>query len=144
MPILHGSSNSSSSPTSPTPPPSPPTTQTCAIITSGTVESLGVNHYLYYIFSAPSSAISTSLTGSYTSNNNVEVGILTSVEYGAFSQNPSTISNGCYYSGNNGGSTINFTPLVGTTYYLVIYDANFITSDTITIVNTVCLTYTTT
>ena len=95
------------------------------------------------MFSVPSGAVAVSLSGSYSSNNNVEVGVMTATQYGAFTQNSAVISSGCWYSGDNGGATINFIPYSGISYYLVIYDANIITSDTITVVNSITVTYTT-
>lgn len=119
-----------------------PTTQSNTLLSSGTVESLSPGYYYYVNFTLPSGSYSISLSGSYTSNNNVEVGVLTATQFGAFTQNPSSISSAGWYSGDNDGATISFTPSPGTSYSLVIYDANVFTSDTVTVVNAVTLTYT--
>lgn len=137
-PLLNNIGSSGSSSPGPT-----PISQSNTLLSSGTVESLNPGHYYFITFSAPSGASAVSLSGSYSSNNNVEVGVMTATQYGAFTQNSAVISSGCWYSGDNGGTTINFIPYSGTSYYLVIYDANIITSDTITVVNSITVTYTT-
>ena len=145
-PLLNniGSTGSSSGSSSGGSPPGPtPISQSITLLSSGTVESLNPGHFYCITFSAPSGASAVSLSGSYSSNNNVEVGVMTATQYGAFTQNSAVISSGCWYSGDNGGTTINFIPYSGTSYYLVIYDANIITSDTITVVNSITVTYTT-
>jgi hypothetical protein len=81
------------------------------IIASGNIESMNAGYYDYINFTIPSGAYSVSLTGSYTSNNNVEVGVLSSTQYGAFTQNPSTITSADWFSGDTQGTTINFFPL---------------------------------
>ncbi len=125
-------------------PPSPSSvTYTETLLQSGTVQSLGAGQWIYLEFNVPSNSTYAYMGGSYTSNNNVEVGILTSTEYGAFTQNHATISNGVYYSGDNGGATLSGFLVTGN-YYLVIYDGNFITSDTVSIVNTLQVTITAT
>lgn len=120
-----------------------PTTNSLTVLSSGTVQSLNSGYYYYINFTVPTGAYSISLSGSYISNNNVEVGVLTSIQFGAFTQNPSTITSASWYSGDSGGATINFTPSSGTSYSLVIYDGNIFTSDTVTIANTIVLDYTT-
>lgn len=135
-PLLLGATTSSPTSSSSTP-------QSHTVISSGTVESLNAGYYYYINFTVPTSAYSISITGSYSSNNNVEVGILSSTQFGAFTQNPSTITSANWYSGDNQGATINFSPTSGHTYSIVIYDGNIITSDTVTIVNAFTLTYTT-
>lgn len=119
------------------------TPQSDTLLSSGTVQSLNAGQYYYINFTVPSGATSISLSGSYTSNNHVEVGVLTNTQFGAFTQNPSTITSAKWYSGNNDGATIRFTPSSGASYSLVIYDGNILTSDTVTIDNTVVLDYTT-
>lgn len=133
-PLLSSGGNGGSSSSTP---------QTTTVITSGTVESVNAGYYDYINFTVPTGAYSVSLTGSYTSNNNVEVGVLSSTQYGAFTQNPPTITSADWYSGDNQGATISFSPSAGHTYTIVIYDANTLTSDTVSIVNAVSLTYTT-
>ncbi len=131
-PLLNNSGNST------------PTPQSQTLVSFGTVQSLNAGHYIYYTFTVPSGAYSIYLSGSYSSNNNVKVGVLTNTQFGAFTQNPSTISSASWYSGNNGGATISFYPSSGTSYSIVIYDANFFTSDTVTVANSFTLSYTTT
>lgn len=143
LPSLLDHSNTVTSTSPPPSPPPSPSPQSIILLSSGTVESLNAGYWIYVNFSVPANAYSIFLNGSYTSNNHVEVGVLTSYQYGAFTQNPSTISNAGYYSGNNDGATIYFIPSSGTSYTLVIYDGNFITADTVTIVNAITLTYTT-
>lgn len=137
-PLLNNIGSSGSSPSGTTPIP-----QSITLQSPGTVESLNPGNYYSIMFTVPSGASTVSLSGSYSSNNNVEVGVMTATQYGAFTQNTEVISNGCWYSGNNDGATINFIPHSGTSYYFVIYDANIITSDTITVVNSITVTYTT-
>ena len=134
-PLLYNSISSS-------PPSPPPTPQTSTLVSSGTVESLSPGYYYYVNFTLPSGAYSIALSGSYTSNNNVEAGVLTATQFGAFTQSSSTISSAGWYSGDNDGATISFTPSPGTSYSLVIYDANIFTSDTVTVVNSITLAYT--
>ena len=133
-PLLNSGGNGGSSSSTP---------QTTTVISSGTVESVNAGYYDYINFTVPSGAYSVSLTGSYTSNNNVEVGVLSSTQYGAFTQNPSTVTSADWYSGDNQGATINFSPPAGHSYTIVIYDANLFTSDTVSVVNAISLTYTT-
>lgn len=143
--IINNQTNTPSNSPSPTPPPAPTTTShTDTMYTSGAVESLTPSMYYYSNFTLPSNAANISLTGSYTSNNNIEVGVLSSTQFGAFTQNQATITSADWYSGNNQGTTINFAPTAGHSYTLVLYDANLLTSDTFTVVNAIVLTYTTT
>ena len=80
-------------------------------------------------------------SGSYTSSADVEVAVLTPTEFGAFTQNPSAISNGQYFSGDNQGTTIDVSLNSGGSYTLVIYNANIFTPDTVTIANSITLGY---
>ena len=116
------------------------TTQSNTLLSSGTVEPLSPSDY-YVNFTLPSESYSISLSESYTSNNNEEIGVLTATQFGAFTQNPFSISSAVWYSGDNDDPTISFIPSPGTSYSLVIYNANAFTSDTVTVVKAVNLTY---
>ena len=103
---------------------------------SGYVFSLSPGYYYYIKFTTPSDATDIFINGSYVSNNNVEVLILTPVEFGAFTQNPGgVISSGDYvwYSGDNTGATLNATLAPGQTYYLVFFNDNLMSNATDTI-----------
>ncbi len=121
-----------------------PTSHSSTLLSSGTIKSVGPDKYYCVNFTAPTGAYSISISGSYTSNNNIEVGVLTARQLGAFTQNESTIADARWYSGNNVGSTISLVLFSsGTPYYLVIYNGNSSTSDTVTIDNAIALDYTT-
>ncbi|MGC8618877.1 MAG: hypothetical protein ACP5UZ_09160, partial [Thermoplasmata archaeon] len=65
---------------------------------------------------------------------------LTPTQFGQFTQNPG--GNGYVWtSGDNQGTTISASLSPGQ-YSLVFYNSNIITSDTITIVNSIVLNYT--
>ena len=106
------------------------------LLPSGYVLSLSPGDYYSVEFTTPSYATDIFINGSYVSNHNVEVLILTPVEFGAFTQNPGGVINSgdyVWYSGDNAGATIYTTLAPGQTYYLVFYDGNIISSDTITV-----------
>lgn len=112
------------------------------ILPSSYVFSLSAGQYLYMNFTVPSYATNAYVNGSYTSTNGVAVLILTPVEFGAFTQNQwNVINSGDYvwYSGYNGGATIDASLVPGQTYYLVFYDGNLIHSDTITVISPITL-----
>jgi hypothetical protein len=112
------------------------------LASSNYIFSLSPGNYWDEYFTVPNYATNTYINGSYISNNNVEVLILTPVEYGAFTQNPSNVINSgdyVWYSGSNEGETIDISLVPGQTYYLVFYNPNtgFLgigaSSDTVTI-----------
>lgn len=120
------------------------------LFSSGYVFNISPGYYIYENFTVPSYASDTFLNGSYFSNNNVEVLVLTPVQFGAFTQNPSgVISSGDYiwYSGSNTGVTIGHVALTpGQTYYIVFYNPNTGTafgfgakSDTVVIETTIAV-----
>jgi len=111
------------------------------LISSGQVFSINNRNYIAINFSIPQSAYSINITGSYVSNGKVAVAILTPTQYGAFTQNTSSMSLSDYYYGYNEGSTIN-SQLSPGQYSLVFYDPGIITQDTITVINPIIVRYT--
>ncbi len=111
------------------------------LFSSGQVFSLNASQYESFNFIIPQGAYFINVTGSYTSQGKIEVAILTPTQYGAFTQNPSSISSSQYYYGDTHGSTINAQLLPGQ-YILVFYDPGIFTQDTITIVNPIIAYYT--
>jgi len=122
------------------PPPSPQI-YTITLYSSGQVFSINQQYYEGVNFSIPQGAYSINITGSYTSQGKIEVAILTPTQYGAFTQNPSSITSSQYYYGDTQGATIN-TFLTPGQYYLVFYDPGIITQDTVTIINPIVIKYT--
>jgi len=123
----------------PTPP--PPQIYATTLLSSGQVFSLNPQYYEGVNFSIPQGAYSINITGSYTSQGKVEVAILTPTQYGAFTQNPSSIISSQYYYGDTQGATINAFLTAGQ-YYLVFYDPGIITQDTVTVINPIVVKYT--
>ena len=111
------------------------------VASQGAVFSINPGSSHGYNFTIPNGSYSISLSGSYTSQGKVEVAILTPAQYGAFTQNPSSIDSSQYYYGDTGGSTIDASLSPGQ-YTLVFYDPGIITQDTVTVVNPITLTYT--
>jgi len=123
-------------------PPSPlPQVYTNTLFSNGQVFSINPGYYEVVNFSIPQGAYSINITGSYTSQGKVEVAILTPAQYGAFTQNPSSITSSQYYYGYSQGATIN-TVLTAGQYSLVFYDPGIITQDTITVINPIIARYT--
>lgn len=118
-----------------------PQVHTITVSSQGTVFSVNPGSSYGYNFTVPEGAYSISLTGSYSSQGKIEVAILTPAQYGAFTQNPSSISSSQYYYGDTGGATVD-TSLSAGQYTLVFYDPGVFTQDTVTIVNPMTLTYT--
>lgn len=118
-----------------------PQVYTIIVAPQGTVFSINPGSSYGYNFTVPSGAYSISLSGSYTSQGKVEVAILTPAQYGAFTQNPSSIASSQYYYGDTGGATIDASLSAGQ-YTLVFYDPGVFTQDTVSIVNPIILTYT--
>ena len=122
-----------------------PVVHNYTLVSQGDVFSLSNGQYQEQIFSVPTGAWSISLTGSYTASDNVQVLVLTPEEYGAFTQNPSSVvssNNYVWYSGSNKGSTLSGVGLTSGSYYIVFY-YNGVFGTTVTIVNPVTLQYTT-
>jgi hypothetical protein len=93
-------------------------------------------------FSIPTGSWNMNISGSYQATQNTEAYILNSEQYGAFTQSKDHITNYTWYSGANGGDTINGVNLVaGNTYYMVFY-TGAIFSDTVTVVNPIVVHYT--
>jgi len=118
-----------------------PQVYTLSLFSQGQVFSINAGSYEYSNFTIPQGAYSVNITGSYTSQGKVEVAILTQAQYGAFTQNPSSISSSPYYYGDTQGSTINAQLSQGS-YVLVFYDPGVLTQDTVTIVNPIAAKYT--
>jgi len=118
-----------------------PQIHTLTLFSSGQVFSLNPGYYEFVNFSIPQGAYSINITGSYTSQGKVEVAILTPAQYGAFTQNPSSITSSQYYYGDTQGATINAVLPAGQ-YTLVFYDPGIVTQDTVTIINPVVVEYT--
>ncbi|MEM4066949.1 MAG: hypothetical protein QXV17_08830 [Candidatus Micrarchaeaceae archaeon] len=117
-----------------------PKTYTETIMSSGTVKSLGAGQYIYAAFTVPSGDTA-SVQGSYISSGNIEVAVMNAAEYSSFVNGSSSISNAIFYSGDNTGATISASMGSGT-YYIVIFDANIITPDTFTVVNSITVSIT--
>jgi hypothetical protein len=117
-----------------------PQVYTLPLLSQGQVFSINPGSYDVANFTVPNGAYSISLAGSYTSQGKIEVAILTQTQYGAFTQNPSSISSSQYYYGDTQGSTINAQLSAGQ-YTLIFYDPGIFTQDTVTIVNQITLTY---
>jgi len=122
-------------------PPPPPQVYTNTLFSNGQVFSINPGSYEYVSFSIPQGGYSINITGSYVSQGKVEVAILTPVQYGAFTQNPSSITSSQYYYGDTQGATINNVLPAGQ-YTLVFYDPGIITQDTITVINPIIVRYT--
>lgn len=118
-----------------------PQTYTVPLFSQGQVFSINPGSYELVNFTIPQGAYSINVTGSYTSQGKVEVAILTQAQYGAFTQNPSSIKSSQYYYGDTQGSTINAQLSAGS-YTIVFYDPGLITQDTISIVNPITAKYT--
>jgi len=118
-----------------------PVQHTLTLFAQGDVFSINPGAYEFVNFTIPSTATGIGVTGSYSSAGSVEVGILTQAQYGAFTQNPSSISSSPYYYGDTQGATID-AGLAPGEYTLVFYDPGLITTDTVTVVNPITLTYT--
>jgi len=118
-----------------------PQIHTLTLFSKGQVFSINPSYYEFVNFSIPQSAYSINITGSYTSQGKVEVAILTPAQYGAFTQNPSSIASTQYYYGDTQGATINAVLPAGQ-YSLVFYDPGIFTQDTITVINPIVVEYT--
>ncbi len=118
-----------------------PRTYSINLFSPGQVFSLNAGQSKFLNFTIPQGAYSINVTGSYTSQGKIEVAILTPTQYGAFTQNPSSISSSQYYYGDTHGSTINAQLLPGQ-YILIFHDPGIFTQDTITIVNPIIAHYT--
>jgi len=118
-----------------------PQIHTLTLFSSGQVFSLNPGYYEFVNFSIPQGAYSINITGSYTSQGKVEVAILTPAQYGAFTQNPSSITSSQYYYGDTQGATIN-AGLTAGQYSLVFYDPGIFTQDTVTVINPIVVEYT--
>jgi len=119
----------------------PPQVYKNTLFSNGQVFSINPGSYEYVSFSIPQGSYSINITGSYVSQGKVEVAILTPVQYGAFTQNPSSITSSQYYYGDTQGATINNVLSAGQ-YTLVFYDPGIITQDTITVINPIIVSYT--
>jgi len=118
-----------------------PKVYTLTVLSKGQVFSINPGSYDVVNFSISQGAYSINITGSYTSQGKVEVAILTPAQYGAFTQNPSSITSSQYYYGDTQGATINAFLTAGQ-YSLVFYDPGIFTQDTVTIINPVVVEYT--
>jgi len=118
-----------------------PQVYTLTLLSKGQVFSINPGYYEVVNFSIPQGAYSINITGSYTSQGKVEVAILTPARYGAFTQNPSSITSSQYYYGDTQGATINALLTAGQ-YSLVFYDPGIFTQDTITVINPIVVEYT--
>jgi len=118
-----------------------PQVYTLTLLSKGQVFSINPGYYEVVNFSISQGAYSINITGSYTSQGKIEVAILTPAQYGAFTQNPSSITSSQYYYGDTQGATIN-TFLTAGQYSLVFYDPGIFTQDTITVINPIVVEYT--
>jgi len=118
-----------------------PQIHTLTLLSRGQVFSINPGYYEVVNFSIPQGAYSINITGSYTSQGKVEVAILTPAQYGAFTQNPSSITSSQYYYGDTQGATIN-AGLTAGQYSLVFYDPGIFTQDTVTVINPIVVEYT--
>jgi hypothetical protein len=118
-----------------------PQVYTLPLLSQGQVFSINPGSYYLVNFTIPQGAYSINVTGSYNSQGKIEVAILTQTQYGAFTQNPSSISSSQYYYGDTQGSTINAQLSSPGQYTLIFYDPGIFTQDTVTIVNQITLTY---
>jgi hypothetical protein len=114
---------------------------TLPLLSQGQVLSINPGSYYLVNFTIPQGAYSINVTGSYNSQGKIEVAILTPAQYGAFTQNPSSIISSQYYYGDTQGSTINAQLSAGQ-YTLIFYDPGIFTQDTVTIVNQITAHYT--
>jgi len=118
-----------------------PQVYTLTLLSKGHVFSINPGYYEVVNFSIPQGAYSINITGSYTSQGKVEVAILTPAQYGAFTQNPSSITSSQYYYGDTQGATINAFLTAGR-YSLVFNDPGILTQDTVTVINPIVVEYT--
>lgn len=111
------------------------------LMQSGQVETLDPGYFYYVNFTVPSGASSVSITGSYISSGDVNAAVILSSEFFGVVSNPSAMTNGLWYSGDNAGATISVSLSPGS-YTLIFYNSNLITTDTISVVNAITLSYT--
>ena len=110
------------------------------LMQSGQVETLSPGYFYYVNFTVPSGASSISIAGSYISSGDVNAAVIPSSEFPNVVSNPSAMANGLWYSGDNMGATINVSLSPGS-YTLIFYNSNLITTDTISVVNAITLSY---
>ena len=118
-----------------------PQVHTISLVPQGQVFSINPGSSYGYNFTIPNGAYSISVVGSYTSQGQVEVAILTPAQYGAFTQNKNSLTSSQYYYGDTQGSTVNAQLSAGQ-YTLIFYDPGLFTQDTVTVINPLTLTYT--
>lgn len=104
------------------------------IIQSGQRYPLRPGQYIAPAFTY-SGGHSITLKGSYTSDHNVEVGILTYDQYNAFVQNTSLITKASWYSGDSEGSTLTCNIVSGIQYWVVFYDPSSSLPANVTVVS---------